>query len=100
MQSYLVQSCLGNGVILDAERLLVLREQGEDAGEGSEGGGQLVLQHVAVLLLQRAAGQLPLNEPHHRSQVWVWARHPQDDGVAITESDNSTLTNSFSGVSK
>lgn len=85
MGTYLVQSCLGNGVVLDAEGLLVLREQGEDSCKRGEGGGQLVLQHVAVFLLQCAAGKLPLNELHDWSEIWIRSSHPQDDGVAVTE---------------
>lgn len=85
----MVQSGLGDGVILNAEGLLVLGEQGEDTCKGGEGGGQLVLQHVAVLLLQRAAGELPLNELHHWPEIWIRSSHPQDDGVAIAKPDNS-----------
>lgn len=81
----LVQGGLRDGVVLDAQRLLVAGQQGEDASQRGERGGQLVLQHVAVLLLQRAARQLPLNEADDGLQVGVRARHPQDDGVAITE---------------
>lgn len=98
MHTYLVQSGLGNRVVLDVESLLVLREQGEDACKRGEGGGQLVLQHVAVLLLKRAAGQLPLNESHHRSEIWIWSGHPQDDGVAIAKPDNATFLFSLEGV--
>lgn len=36
-----------------------------------------------------------LDELHHRPEVWVWASHPQDDGVAVTKPDNSTLTTTF-----
>lgn len=49
--TYLVQGGLGDGVVLYAERLLVDRQQGEDAGERGERRGQLVLQHVTVSLL-------------------------------------------------
>lgn len=91
MPTYLVQGCLGNGVVLDAEGLLVLGEQGEDSCKRGEGGGQLVLQHVAVFLLQRAAGELPLNELHHWSEIRIWSSHPQDDGVAITKPDNGVF---------
>lgn len=52
-------------------------------GERGERGGQLVLQHVAVLLLQRAAAQLALDELHDGQQVRVGSRHPQDDGVPV-----------------
>lgn len=100
MRTYLVQSCLGNGVVLDAEGLLVLREQGEDSCKRGEGGGQLVLQHVTVFLLQRAAGELLLNEFHHWSEVWIWAGHPQDDGVAITKPENAVLVSLLSAPFK
>lgn len=100
MRTYLVQSCLGNGVVLDAEGLLVLRQQGEDSCKRGEGGGQLVLQHVAVLLFQRAAGELPLNEIHHCSEIWIWSSHPQDDGVAITKSDNAVFVSLWSAPFK
>lgn len=100
VRTYLVQSCLGNGVVLDAEGLLVLREQGEDSCKRGEGGGQLVLQHVAVFLLQRAAGELPLNEFHHWSEVWIWSSHPQDDGVAIAKPDNAVFVSLLSAPLK
>lgn len=92
----MVQGCLGNGVVLDAEGLLVLGEQGEDSCKRGEGSGQLVLQHVAVFLLQRAARELPLNEFHHWSEIRIWSSHPQDDGVAITEPDNGVFFFKFS----
>ena len=82
----MVQGGLGHGVVLYAEGLLVSGEEGEDACEGGESGGQLVLQHVAVLLLQSGARQLRLDEAHDGTQVRVGARHAQDDGVAVPES--------------
>lgn len=82
---YLVQRGLRDGVVLDPERVLVLAEDGEDVGERGERGRQLVLQHVAVLLLQRAAAQLALDELHDGQQVRVGARHPQDDGVPVSK---------------
>lgn len=68
------------------ELLFVLGEDVEDACEGGERGGQLVLQHVPVLLLQGAARQLPLDELHHRLQTRIGSCHPQDDGVPVPES--------------
>lgn len=65
--------------------LFVLGEDVEDAGEGGQRRGQLVLQHVPVLLLQGAARQLPLDELHHRLQLRIGSRHPQDDGVPVTK---------------
>lgn len=67
------------------ELLFVLRENAEDAGEGGEGGRQLVLQHVSVFFLQGAAWQLPLNKLHHRLQLRIGTCHPQDDGVPVTK---------------
>lgn len=67
------------------ELLFVLRKDAEDAGEGGEGGGQLVLQHVSVFLLKGAARQLPLDKLHHRLQLRIGTSHPQDDGVPVTE---------------
>ncbi len=72
------------------ELLFVLGEEAEDAGEGCERRGQLVLQHVPVLLLQDAARQLPLDELHHRLQLRIGPRHPQDDGVPVTEPGSTT----------
>lgn len=82
---YLIQGGLGDGVILNPQQLLVLGEDGEDVGEGGERRWKLVLQHVPVLLLQRAAAQLTLNELHDGLKVTVRPPHPQDDGVPITK---------------
>ena len=87
--AYLVQRCLGDGVVLDPQRVFVLGEDVEDVCERGERRGQLVLQHVAVLLLQRAAAQLALDELHHGQQVGVQPPHPQDDGVAVPKPDGT-----------
>lgn len=73
-------------------------QQGEDASQRGERGGQLVLQHVAVLLLQRAAGQLLLDEADDGLQVGVGSRHPQDDGVAVTKPAQTHLEPSVHDV--
>lgn len=65
--------------------LLVFGQDAEDPGQGGEGGGQLVLQHVPMLLLQCASWELRLNELHHRLQLRVGSRHPQDDGVPVSK---------------
>ena len=82
---HLVQRGLGHRVVLDAQQALVLGQDGEDVSEGGKGGGQLVLQHVPVLLLQDAARQLPLDELPDGRQVGVRPRHAQDAGVAVTK---------------
>lgn len=86
MPPHLVQSGLGHRVILYAEKLSVLSEDAEDVSEGGEGGGKLVLQHVSVFFFQGASRQLALNELHHRLQVRIWPRNPQNDGVPIAKS--------------
>lgn len=83
--SDLVQGGLADGVVLDPQLLLVVGQQGEDVCERGVSRGQLVLQQVAVLLLQSAAAQLALNELPDRLQVRVHAPHPQHDGVAVTK---------------
>lgn len=88
---YLVQRGLCDGVVLDPQGLLVIGQGGEDVGQGGAGGGQLVLQHVPVLLLQRAAAQLALDELHHGLQVRVGSCHPQDDGVAVPEPEDHII---------
>lgn len=82
---YLVQRGLSDGVVLDPQRLFIFGQDGEDVSERGERGRQLVLQHVPVLLLQRAAAQLAFNKLHDGQQVGVRPRHPQDDGVPIAK---------------
>lgn len=95
--AHLVQCGLSDRVVLDLERVLVFGEDGEDVCERCERRGQLVLQHVAVFLLQRAAAQLALDELHDGQQVWVGPRHPQDDGVAVPEPEAQTRSEQLSG---
>lgn len=83
--SHLIQCGLGNRVVLYSEEVFVLGKDAEDVSEGTEGWGQLILQHVSVLLLQYTAWQLTLYKLHHGLQVRVWACYPQDDGVSITK---------------
>lgn len=63
----------------------MLGKNAEDVSERGQGGGQLVLQHVSVFLLQYTTRQLDLNELHHGLHVWFGSCHSQDDGVSITK---------------
>lgn len=81
----LVQCGLCDGVVLDPQRLFVFGQDGEDVSERGERRRQLVLQHVPVFLLQRAAAQLALNELHDGQQVRVRPGYPQDDGVSVAK---------------
>lgn len=70
--SYLVQCCLGNRVVFDAEPLFICHHQLKYPGQG--GGGDLVLQCVVVLLPLNAAGEAALHEALDRPQIWGQAR--------------------------
>lgn len=48
-----------------------------------------------MFLLQRAAAQLALDELHDGQQVGVRPRHPQDDGVAVTEPERQSAVKAF-----
>lgn len=70
--THLVQCCLGNRVVLDAEPLFIGHHQLKYPGQG--GGGDLVLQRVVVLLPLDAAGEGALHEALHGLQVRGRAR--------------------------
>lgn len=59
---HLVQSGLGNGVVLHAEPLLMAGEEAENVGQSSLGGRELILQCVVMLLLEDAARERLLDE--------------------------------------
>lgn len=65
--THLVQCCLGNRVVLDAEPLFVGHHQLKYPGQG--GGGDLVLQRVVVLLPLDTARKGALHEVLHGLQV-------------------------------
>lgn len=83
---HLVQCCLGNRVVLNAEPLLVGHHQLKYPRQ--RGGGDLVLQRVVVLLPLDAAGEGALHEALHGLQVRRRARfscldlHGHDVAVA------------------
>lgn len=89
---YLVQRGLRDGVVFDSQRLLVVGQGGEDVCEGGARRRQLVLQDVAMLLLQRAAAQLALDELHDGLQVRVGPGHPQDDGVSVPKPEQHIIS--------
>lgn len=85
---YLVQCCLGNRVVFDAEPFFIGHHQLKYSGKG--GGGYLILQRVVVLLPLNTAGERALDEALDRLQIWGQARfscldfHSHD--VAVTKS--------------
>lgn len=64
---YLVQCCLGNGVVFHAEPLFIGHHQLKYPSEG--GGGDLVLQRVVVLLSLNTAGEGALHETLNGLQI-------------------------------
>ena len=82
---YLIERGLRDGVVLDAELPLGILHGGEELGQRQAVGGQLVLQHVVVLLPQHGRGEAPRDEALDRVHVRVVPAHPQDDGVAVAK---------------
>ena len=83
--SYLIKRCLRHGIVLDAELFLGVLHAGEELCQRQALGGQLVLQHVVVLLPQHGLGEALADEALDGVHVGVVAAHPQDDGVAIAK---------------
>lgn len=84
---HLVQGGLRDGVVDDAQLLVIAGQHTEDTGQAAGVRGQLVLQHVVVMLLQHDAGKRVLHEGADgtRLQVGVTVCQTKDDGVSITK---------------
>lgn len=83
LKPYLVQCCLGDGVVLHAEGLLMLGELAEDASQSALCVRELVLQCVVVLLLEHAPGEAILHKLLHGLQSRGRSSHSHDHRVAV-----------------
>lgn len=84
---HLVQSCLWNREVDDAQILVVVAQHIEHTSQAAGVWWQLVLQHVLVTLLQLDAGEsiLHVGADGTRVRVKVSVIQPEDDGVAVTK---------------
>lgn len=66
LSTYLVKCGLGNGVVFYVESLFVLGEDAKYPSQRGWRGWELILQHVAMLLLQHASWKSELEEVLNR----------------------------------
>ena len=86
---YLIKRSLGDRVVLNIELFLGVLHGGKELSQRQVLWGQLVLQHVVVLLVQHGLGEALGDEALDGVHVWVVATHPQVDGVAIAEPERA-----------
>ena len=73
----LVQSCLGERVVLQDAQLAAVLHPSEDDRQLGVGGGKLVLELGVVLLLQAGQGQHLGHPAHHLLRLLLLAAHGQ-----------------------
>lgn len=88
LNTYLVKCCLRNWVVFYVESLFALGKDAEYPGQGGQGRGKLVLQHVPVLLLQDASRKGMSKELLDRLQVRVGPCYSYNYRITISKPEN------------